>query len=439
MDGIFGLWVVWMLSSLSLLAVALAPLALRPIWVPALAAILEVTFFLAIRRAREKGQARCLLSMFVTTRILFWCAVTMLAILMIYRYLTPEQHADFGLNTDIPFIPILIVAPIGALVSWWMLRRGPSFPFCVDCKLRYGSPAERGFIGKTFSREGTMQVRVYLVGFAIMTVSSWLYYALRYVNVNLNSADIYFFFAVPAAMWVIAALYMTLRYLGLWRYYAQDLEGSTIRNGSSSRLRFLIIADNRLLVTIPDPTNPDAIVDLLHDKADTPATLTLPFRRDLPLYEAERYLEGILPVSNPRVRYLYTTTEWNSDCNTFHFIANITNEEDIRRLESAVKSPAWLTLREFSEMVKAGAVDSLLASEIHRIYTMAMAFKSYDHNGRRLYPIKHYRPTFRLTDIIDYKLDYNDRHWLYVAHCNQDEPFYRLRSLWRRHVNGLSY
>ena len=232
---------------------------------------------------------------------------------------------------------------------------------------------------------------------------------------------------------------MSLRYLGIYRYYSQDLEGSMHRRGPVTRARFLIIHDNKLLVRVPDHSHDaDSIIDLSRIKADTPAEMSLPFRRDLPLSEAESYLEAILPITGANVRFLYSNTEWNVDCNMFHFIVNV-DDSTASKLTETVKGGMWVTLHQYNDMLRAGGIDSILASEIHRIYTVSMAFKTYDSRGRRLYPIKHYRPTFRLSDVINYKVDFNDRLWLHVARCNQDQPLYRLRSFWRRHVNGLSY
>lgn len=61
-----------------------------------------------------------------------------------------------------------------------------------------------------------------------------------------------------------------------------------------------------------------------------------------------------------------------------------------------------------------------------------MAWKTYDREGKRLYPIKHYRPTFRLRDLKDWDVDYSDTSWFAVAENNQDRPFFRTRKFWRK-------
>ena len=67
-----------------------------------------------------------------------------------------------------------------------------------------------------------------------------------------------------------------------------------------------------------------------------------------------------------------------------------------------------------------------------------MAWKTYDRNGRRLYPIRHYKPTFRLRDLRDWTVDYDDETWFDVAHNNEDRRFYKLRSLWNRVTDVFS-
>ena len=98
----------------------------------------------------------------------------------------------------------------------------------------------------------------------------------------------------------------------------------------------------------------------------------------------------------------------------------------------------WYTQNELRDMVDNRRLAPLLMSEIDRLYTVIMAFKTYDSNGRRLYDIKHYKPSFRLRDIANLIVDYNDPQWLYVAKDNEDKPFYNFKRFWRRYVRGIS-
>ncbi len=98
----------------------------------------------------------------------------------------------------------------------------------------------------------------------------------------------------------------------------------------------------------------------------------------------------------------------------------------------------WLTQSELLRMVENREVSPMLISEIERLYTVIMAFKTYDISGRRLYDIKHYKPSFRLHDIASLLVDYNDPQWLFVAKDNEDRPFFYFKRFWRRYVRGIS-
>ena len=76
------------------------------------------------------------------------------------------------------------------------------------------------------------------------------------------------------------------------------------------------------------------------------------------------------------------------------------------------------------------SISPVLANEIFRIHTIAMTWKTYDRSGKRLYPIRHYRPTFRFRDMPDWDVDYDDMQWFDIAKNNEDRRFYRLRRLY---------
>ena len=52
------------------------------------------------------------------------------------------------------------------------------------------------------------------------------------------------------------------------------------------------------------------------------------------------------------------------------------------------------------------------------------------------YGIKHYKPSFRLRDLDDIDVDFNDPVWLMIADDNEGRPFFQLRKLWRKYVSG---
>lgn len=119
--------------------------------------------------------------------------------------------------------------------------------------------------------------------------------------------------------------------------------------------------------------------------------------------------------------------------NIFHYIVFLDDSDKI--LESF--NGIWLTLSELNDMINEGAVSISLASELSHIYTITMTWKTYDQSGRRRYEIKNYKPTFKLNDMPNWEVDYNDYNWLYVAEVNEDKPFYTLRRIWHKITKGI--
>ena len=91
----------------------------------------------------------------------------------------------------------------------------------------------------------------------------------------------------------------------------------------------------------------------------------------------------------------------------------------------------------FDDIQRLLMVDRLspyITNELYRIHNITMAWKTYDRRGRRLYPIRHYKPTFRLRDLKDWDVDYNDIVWLRVAGNNEDKPLYHVRRFINRYL-----
>ncbi|MDE6526139.1 MAG: hypothetical protein K2L75_02695, partial [Muribaculaceae bacterium] len=111
-----------------------------------------------------------------------------------------------------------------------------------------------------------------------------------------------------------------------------------------------------------------------------------------------------------------------------HYAAFVPSEESVADLAS----DQWFNAYMLDTALAANALSPLLANELYRIHTITMAWKTYDRQGKRLYPIKHYRPTFHLGDMRHWAVDYDDASWFDVAHNNEDRAFFRLRRLWMR-------
>lgn len=432
------MWTTWTASTFALLAVCLSPLVCNPVGTLLVSVVMELILFAAIRRNHGHSNPRCYLIPFITTRILLWTTVSLGIILIMHRtgHIRSFFDAD-TLNADAPFIPSLAVGTAATILSGIAFAMGLRLPFCVNCHMRHGYPSERGFLGKIYSQEGQFQVRILFWLSGGYTATAWIYYLLRYINVNFNSADRFFFFWLESGLFILAAVYLGIRYLGLWHYYMMDVAGSEVRHGPTTYVRYLIINNDNRMFVVPPSANPDRLYSLESTKTDTPAALYLSRRGYVSDSDAREMLIKLIPeLKSPKVRGAYRSISANSDSNIFHFIVNI-DTNDAAALQSRYSDGNWLTMFQLSKLREQHKLNPLLSSELHRLYTIGMAWKTYDRQGRRLYSIRNYRPNFRLSDVIDWKVDFNDTHWFYVARNNQDKSLYTLKSWWRRNINGI--
>lgn len=429
--GILSLWVNWVMGVGALgLIVFLSPL-MSKMWLPLVVFTIELLLFSLIRRNRDARVPVCYLIPFIVTRSMFWSATIMVVINMLHTWFADDLFEPDLINSEIPFISILIIAPVTFIMTAFAIWRGHRLGFCVECRMRHGSVAERGFLGKMFSQEGPYQVRMlfWLSGF--LTVVCWLYYSLFYINVNQNSSDMFFFVWMPIILFVLSFVYLGTRYASLWIYYCQNIEGSVVRQGSSTMLRYIILCGDYMFLNIPDPKKD---LDPGSDRIDTPVHIHIPYKAKMSEYDAEFYFKGYTNIKDSTIRFMYLNSNFDTEYNIYHYASFV---EDKNIVDQSRLEGKWFTMPQIERLLNSNKLSSVLSAEINRLYTMTMAWKTYDRAGRRLYNVKNYKPTFRLRDFKDWDLDLNDPVWLFVSVNNEDRPFYHVRRFWRKYISGI--
>ncbi len=434
LEGIFRLWLNWVMVAGAISLLVVLSLWMPPAAVPVVAIMIQMGFFMLVKANRRKKLPSCYILPFLAARIFFWTAVVMVVVLMLYsRHLIETIFEGDTINTEIPFITVLVIGPVTVAVTLFAVVRGGKLRFCRDCKIRNGFPAERGFLGNLFSQEGKYQTRMLLNVSALVTLVGWVYYFLAYVNVNLNEPDRLVFFWTPLAVFVITIVMMAVRYMGLCNYYEEHFEGSGQQMRRSTLIRFIIIADNTIVVR-PPQADPDMNINFADTCYDTPASLIIPHRQKIGLDEAHSIFRDLMGI-NAEIRPMYVTDNGNADCNIFHFICFL-SEKEASSLALARPELIFASIYQMGRLIDTRQTAKLLSAEVYRLHTMAMAWKTYDSQGQRRYRIKHYQPTFRLRDVHKWQIDYNDNNWLSVNEFNADKPFYRLRRFWKKHITG---
>lgn len=456
MKGIWTLWMNWLVANVALMLVLALSVWVPQVWmpVPVLLIALGVLGYMRLWRLRTPG-GECGLTPWLILRVLCVSVLVMLVISVLYeRGYAEEIYERDALNADLPYVSVLVQAPIVALLSAWVLLRGHANMFCRYCLARYGTQAERGFMGEIFGRESMFQVKVLFITTLAVSIEAWTYYLLCYTNVNFNEADVYFLVVLPVFIRVMSVAYLGARYFSLWGYYSQDNEHVGSNEAEATLLRYLVVHKDSLYIKLDDDDDSPG-----RGKYDTPASIYVTKRAEVPLPDAARIfaeLSGMEAPENPgpqphaadkrkahaahepqngwRIRFMYSGTTATGKTHIFHYIVETADEAEIT---ASNLRGQWARLHVVQDLLNRGQLAPMLASEIARLYRVAMAWKTYDINGRRLYHIKDYKPMFRLNGIIDWGVDFNDPRWLEVARDNEDSRFYHLRHLWRKVIRKM--
>lgn len=416
------MWLKWMLASGSLALVVILSLLIPKVWLPFAVYAISYGLVMSLRADNSrKALKACGLVVKLASEVLFWTATVMLAInLMAADWFFGNMLDDPMFNPSQPYITSLILFPVVIAMNAYVLFAGQNLTYCRNCRRDHGYYSGDGLVATLFYHESKYQIKLLLIGSIVISIVAWTYYLVRYVNINFNSADIFIFHGLPVIFFIFGAVYMSARY----RSIAASLSRLGVDENSSSsltRLRFLVISGDRVYLRSDS-----------NGLFDTPATETINRTDKLSDDEARKYFSELSGLTDFELKYIYSNDGFAGGSNIIHYAAFIP-DNNIGRLEPA--DP--MTLDALDRLIKASMISPLLANEIYRIYTVTMAWKTYDREGRRLYPIRHYRPTFRLGDLREWAVDYNDLHWLNIATNNQDCAFYRMRRLWRRLFSSL--
>ena len=431
--GIYSLWLNWFVAVGSIVIVPILSLYLSKYILPLIVITIEVMMYFIIRYNKIAKRPSCLRLFHISMVSLFWSALLMLIINLIN--IIPLSGVLSNLkshNNEIPYIPILIISPITVIVSIYNLIKGFNSNICVDCQARYGNISERGFLGKLYAQEGFVLTRMLLMLSLLFMISSWLYYFCFYISTNINAPDRFIFAWSQLIIFIITIIYLAIRYFSMWMYYYQNIDGSSLRYNSSSLVRYLIICGDYIYLKIPN-INVDNITSD-EGKIDTPARLYIQYKKSIDESEAVMFFNALSGIPNAKLKFLYQNKNFNTECNIFHYAYIIDKKSIIKdsRLEGE-----WYLLSEINELINRNKTSLILQSELNRIYKIVMVWKTYNNNGTRLYNIKNYKPTFRLNDINNWDVDFNDINWLFVSLNNEDKPFFKLRKFWNKYICGI--
>lgn len=427
-SAIFSLWLNWAIAVGMLAMPEFIGLFIPKTWLPLVTLGLMVLLLIYRISGKKYEAMSCDLVQSICLRALGYSAIIMLVIAIAYaRGFVSIFYTEDVINLHIPYLTILILGPVASVLCGVAILKGDSSEVCRMCIIRYGNSSERGFLGKIFRQESNFQVRLLLILSVALSVLSWSYYALFYVNVNINGTDAFIYNWVPVIFYALSIVYLGLRYFSLWGYYYNHMEMNPRGSEPGSTMRYIIICGDNVFLTrnegfydVPD-----------NNRFDTPASLRVSFADAVSKERAREVFGSISGISESDydMRFMYKSSDVSGNNNIYHFICCLENRDVIR---SSRYEGKWCSLSQLQRLLYNRELAPMLATEIHRLYTITMAWKTYDCEGRRLYKIKNYRPNFRLNGICEWDVDFNNSRWLEVARLNEDKPFYRFRKLFQR-------
>lgn len=398
---------------------------IHPVWMSLLAfGMLMVVQVFNARNSRN-GAPYCPLFMVATNYSLIWIFVIMVVINLINsRWLLNTSLGGRFAHPAFPFISTLIVYPAMAVGYGYALFFRGHTNMCDACRERAGYSIKDTLERNVFHHEVKFQMRLSFGLSLVMTAVTWTYYFVFYINVNINTPDAFYFFALPGLLYLFSLVYFYMKYASL------DFEIQMLPGVDDTKFHtlehFMIVCHDRLLLRELE------IDGMPIGLWDSPAVYKRKYTTDVSENQARDDFKAISGADDFSLRRLFVTTTDKQNC--FHYAAFVDSQDELKGL-----SGKWCTLLDVDLLIKAGKITRPLAYELHRVYTMTMAWKTYDREGRRLYAIRNYRPTFKLVDFKDWDIDYNDMHWLAVAQNNEDKKFYRLRKFWRQYVTGTDW
>lgn len=412
-----AIWRNWAIAVGALTFPLLLAIFVPKIWIP-FVCLAEGYLLVSLMRANlNSGVSSCSLIVRVSSRILLLTAAVMFVVVILCTdWLVPTViHLDLY-NSEIPFVTCLVVFPVTAVFCVLSLFFGMGQRHCRECQRRNGFYAGDSLVATLYYRESKYQTGILLVlALTLGGVEYWYYFA-RYINSDMNAPDRFFFNIMPVAMYLLSLFFMGGRYISMQNLY-KALEDATAGRSDKTVVRYMIISDGDLL---------------LHSgrdgRWDTPAECVVGRCRSIGEPQARLMLTEQTGITDFVLRYCFTNEGFAEGSNIIHYAAFV----DSSHRDAAAGEDVWFNPYMIDAALAANALSPLLANELFRIHTMTMAWKTYDRDGNRLYPIKHYRPTFRLQDMQQWTVDYDDCRWFDVASNNEDRLFFRTRRAWHR-------
>ena len=412
------LWLNWAIAFGAPAMVTLASTLVPPIWLPLICLLIAYLLLLTHRRRTDSAHrlAGCSLVIWLTMAAMGAAAVITAMINIVYSpKVIPTVVAE---NPALPFITSLVVYPLMCAVSLYGIVMEKDNHCCRRCQANFGYYDGDSSVATFYSRESVYQLRLLLILSSVISIAATVYYFLFYINVNLNSPDRFFFVVLPLALYASSMGFMAIRYFRMYDAVVSNRRGGTRVHSQFTLVRYLLFSGDCLLLQQSDSGDWDTPLQNVIDRT----------AGELPSGRASDMVRKDLGDDDFTLRFMFENSGYTNGANILHYAVFLPENSQV--LPSAHRC----TFDDIQRLLMADTLSPYITHELYRIHSITMAWKTYDRDGYRLYPIRHYRPTFRLRDLKDWTVDYNDIGWLQVAKNNEDKPMFRIRRFINRYL-----
>lgn len=339
------------------------------------------------------------------------------------------ELAGKPVNEELPFVVLLLVSPSLAIVSmvfyYRRLRRRRYL------KTSWGRSVSNHVL-RIVWHESRYNVKTLIVLSMVISLVSWGYCIMSFSSDSFSRHDMFIFVQLPLILYVVSLVALVFRCLSVMAYYNQREAAGWVGKDSETVIRYIVLSGD--LIYLAERT-----LSVKGGEArffDTPLRLKHPFVESLSDARAVAIFKRFTGIeADVRLRFLYKDEDGGLQGNVFHFIVKLDDAAAVE--DSSIRNGEWMTLAQLRHVDHEHRLSAELSQELVHIYTVGMMFKTYDRDGKRLYNIRHYRPTFKLADMFDWDVDFSDMRWFKVAKLNADKPFFTIRN-WMRKLSDAA-
>lgn len=428
---LYRLWKDMSVGLLTLIVMMACSKILAPYFVVVAGLACAAFLYGRIYRSRVRNDGGCLLGIYVIFVCLLVYSFVVVVLNVLHMWAVIKLPLEMCFLQE-PFLPSLYLGPVCFFTCLVLLLCRRNLSMCMDCKLRNGGPRERGKLGAILDYESTFQLRNFLIVFGVLTIVTWGYYLIYYIDINLNQRDWYVFIWFTIILFVLDEVYFMFRYYNLYLGLTEgnevvtpeDLKDMTAR----TYLRYYVICEDSIYL---DSKSSD-LIESYREVIDTPF-VTRRNMSGVSIDEVKTLVHRMSGCNDGELRFFYgrksNDMRRQSLLRYFYFLDG--KVEDHTPLKAGGEwVPFDVVKRIYS--TSPSSLGSILVSDISRMSTIMLTSKIFDEEGRRKVQIRSYRPSFSLKEVRSSRMDFQDDRWIRVSIFNSDTPFFRLKKWWHK-------